>query len=87
MSIPSIIDAVEFRRDQYGLTARDWAFILGISQGHYSEFAHGKRDLPKKSMAKAFEYGVPAAALFQCHPVKHIKHIKNELRKQKREAA
>ena len=43
--IPSTIDMVEFRRDQYGLTMAEWAKVLGTSASHYSEFTHGKRGL------------------------------------------
>lgn len=72
---PSIRDAVEFRREAYGLTQRDWAIVLGMQQSHYSEFVTGKRELPKSAMAAAFEYGVPACVLFQCQPNKGIEHI------------
>jgi len=82
-SLPSIIDMLEFRRDQYGVTAKDWAFILGISAQHYSEFVNGRRELPKKAMGKAYEYGVPAEALFQCYPTKHIGHIHAALKSRK----
>lgn len=80
MSIPSIIDAVEFRRDQYRLTQKDWARVIGISPTHYSEFTHGKRGLTLAQAAKCFEFGVPAECLFQCRNSKHIKHIKKLLK-------
>lgn len=75
MSLPTIVDALEFRRDQYGLTQRDWAYVLGMQQSHYSEFVHGKRGLTLAQAAKAFEFGVPATALFQNKGGKHIEHI------------
>lgn len=62
----SIIDGVEFRREQYGLKKRAWAEKLGMQASHYSEFVRGKRELPKSAMALAFHYGVPACVLFQC---------------------
>lgn len=61
----SVLDAVEFRREAYDLTQSEWASLLGMAQSHYSEFVNGKRELPKNAMAVAFEYGVPACALFQ----------------------
>ena len=80
MKLPSIIDAVEFRRDQYMLTQAQWAKVIGISQSHYSEFVHGKRNLTLKQAAKCFEFGVPAECLFQCRNSKHIEHIKRILK-------
>lgn len=82
MKLPSIVDAVEFRRDQYMLTQREWAKVIGISQSHYSEFVHGKRGLTLAQAAKCFEYGVPAECLFQCRNSKHIKHIRKLLKEQ-----
>lgn len=86
-TLPSIIDMLEFRRDQYGITAKDWAFILGISAQHYSEFVNGRRELPKKAMGRAYEYGVPAEALFQCYPTKHTRHIRAALEKRAKEGS
>lgn len=68
--LPSIVEALEFRRNQYGLTQTEWATVLGMGQSHYSEFVSGERSLPKHAMAAAFHYGVPAECLFQCRPDK-----------------
>lgn len=68
MSIPSTIEAVEFRRDQYGLTQAQWAYVLGMQPSHYSEFVRGARRLPGLAMGTAFAYGVPAECLFQQLP-------------------
>lgn len=64
--MPSIIEAVEFRREQYGLTKRDWAKVIGMRPSHYTEFTQGKRGLPMKPAAKCFQFGVPAELIFQC---------------------
>ena len=61
-----VIDYVEFRRQQYGLTKRDWAKVIGLTAGHYTEFTQGKRNLTLKQAAKCFQYGVPAEGLFLC---------------------
>lgn len=63
--LPSVADAVEFRRDQYGLTRSEFAAVLGLSPGHYSEFVIGKRGLPIRAMRRAFAIGVPAEILLQ----------------------
>lgn len=81
--LPSIIDAVEFRRDQYMLTQSDWAKVIGIQKSHYSEFVNGKRNLTLAQAAQCFAFGVPAEALFQCRNEKHIKHIAKILGGQK----
>lgn len=63
--LPTIIDAVEFRRDQYGYTKTQMAFELGMCLSHYSEFIHRKRPLPLKARIKAHKIGVPAEVLLQ----------------------
>lgn len=73
--IPSVVDAVEFRREQYQLTQGEWAKIIGIQQSHYSEFVNGKRKLTLAQSGKCFAFGVPAECLFQQRPTKHIRHI------------
>ena len=78
--LPSIVDAVEFRRDQYQLTQKQWASVIGISQSHYSEFVNGKRGLTLAQAAKCFEYGVPAECLFQTRNSKDIRHIRKALK-------
>lgn len=51
-------EALEFRRDQYGLSAKDFAAVLGLGASHYSEVIHGKRRLPIRAVAKAVAVGV-----------------------------
>jgi antitoxin component HigA of HigAB toxin-antitoxin module len=63
--LPSVADAVEFRRDQYGLTRREFAAVLGLSPGHYREIINGKRRLPIGATKRAFAIGVPAEVLLQ----------------------
>ena len=78
-NLPSTIDAVEFRRNAYGLDCRQWSAVLGIAASHYSEFVDGKRLLPRSAMAMAYAYGVPAEALFQVGPTKGIADIDRRL--------
>lgn len=61
----SVAEALEFRRDQYGLTQGEFAAILGLNKGHYSEIAAGKRRLPIGATKRAFAIGVPAEVLLQ----------------------
>lgn len=61
----SVADALEFRRDQYGLTQSEFAAILGLQKGHYSEIVSGKRRLPLDATKRAFAIGVPAEVLLQ----------------------
>lgn len=60
-----IADALEFRRDQYGLTQREFAAILGLQNSHYSEIINGKRRLTLGATKRAFAIGVPANVLLQ----------------------
>jgi antitoxin component HigA of HigAB toxin-antitoxin module len=59
----SIIDMLEFRRDQYGLTQKEFALIIGMSVSHYNEFIHGKHNLPLNARIKAYKIGVSADIL------------------------
>lgn len=60
-----VADALEFRRDQYGLTQREFAAILGLQSSHYSEIINGKRRLTLGATKRAFAIGVPANVLLQ----------------------
>ena len=66
----SLADALEFRRDQYCLSAAEFSMVLGISRSHYSEVVHGVRDLPIKSVKRAFAIGVPAEVLLSPSPLR-----------------
>lgn len=57
------IESIEFRRDQYGLTQREFAFILGMSESKYSELKSKKINLTKPQAARLFQIGVPAEAI------------------------
>lgn len=59
----SLIDALEFRRDQYGLSRHDFAVLINMLPSHYSEVINGLRDLPIKSVKRAYAIGVPADVL------------------------
>lgn len=65
---PSIIGAVEFRREQFGLNDSEMAQVLGMAKTHYSDFKAGRRNLPIPAMVRAFALGVPAECLFQIDP-------------------
>jgi antitoxin component HigA of HigAB toxin-antitoxin module len=59
----SVPDALEFRREAYGLTQEQWAGVLLIGQSHYSEVINGRRALPKAAIKRAYALGVPADVL------------------------
>ena len=61
----SIVDVVEFRRDQYGLTQSEFGALLGMTSSHYSEFVRGRRNMPLNARIRAFAIGVPADVLLQ----------------------
>lgn len=61
----TISSALEFRREQYGLSEREFAYVLGLQPSHYNEIVNGRRDITKKAMRRAFAIGVPAEVLLQ----------------------
>ncbi len=61
----SVGSALEFRREAYGLSADEFAFVLGLQRSHYNEIVNGRRDMSKAAMRRAFAVGVPAAVLLQ----------------------
>lgn len=61
----SLIDALEFRRDQYGLKASEFAAILGLTPPKYSEIVNGARNMPLNARIRAYAIGVPAEVLLQ----------------------
>jgi transcriptional regulator with XRE-family HTH domain len=63
-NVPLVV-ALEFRRDQYGLSQRQFARILGIQPSHYSEFISGERGLSLRALRRACAIGVPANVLLQ----------------------
>lgn len=58
------IDALEFRRDQYGLNQYEFAALLNVDPTHYSEFIHCKRALPVQAIQRAIIIGVPLKCAF-----------------------
>ncbi len=65
IGFPSVVDALEFSRDQYGLSRHEFAAVIGVSPGHYSEIINGKRRLSINAAKRAFAIGVPADVLLQ----------------------
>jgi len=61
----SMVDALDFRRDQYGLTWAEFGMLLGLSPTHMSEVKNGHRRLPLGAVKRAYAIGVPADALMQ----------------------
>lgn len=61
----SIIDALEFRRDQYSLTKGEFASLLGLSAARYSDILAGRVSLGLVATKRAYAIGVPAEVLLQ----------------------
>lgn len=61
----SLAEALEFRRKEYGLTASEFAPILGLSKSHYSEVANHKRRLTIEATKRAYRIGIPVVILMQ----------------------
>jgi hypothetical protein len=59
-----IVDALEFIRDQKGMTQKEFAMSMLLLPSHYNEIIKGKRKFPYSSMAKAVElHGIDAMLL------------------------
>ena len=61
----SLPDALEFRRDQYEITQKQFAAILGLQNSHYCEVINGKRRLLIGAVKRAYAIGIPADILLQ----------------------
>lgn len=59
----SAAEALEFRRDQYGLSRKEFCDVLSIGESHYSEIINGKRSVPMSLARKANAIGVPLKSL------------------------
>lgn len=62
---PKLVDAIQFRQEQYGWSDTKMAAMLDLSKSHYSEFKNGKRGLPINSIRKAYAIGIVATVLLQ----------------------
>ena len=62
-SAVSLADALEFRREQYGLSRAQFSVVIGLSASHYSEVMSGVRDLPIKAAKRAYRIGVSIEAI------------------------
>ncbi len=70
LGLPSLIDALRFRIEQYGWTDQKFAEEIGMNQGHFSQVMSGKRRLPLSARIKAHALGVPAKVLLQSEKAK-----------------
>ena len=59
----SVGEALEFRREAYGLSVKDFCYILAIGKTHYSEIINGKRNPPISLVRNANLIGVPLNSL------------------------
>lgn len=63
--LPSVVEAIEFRRHQYGWSKSKMAKALGLRPSHYSEILAYRRRLPINATKKAYKIGIPAKVLLQ----------------------
>jgi antitoxin component HigA of HigAB toxin-antitoxin module len=62
---PHLADALEFRREAYGLSMAEFALVLGIAKSSYTEILRGNRHLTRKAQQRAYVIGVIPDALLQ----------------------
>jgi len=70
--LPTIVDAVEFRMEQYGHNQTEACRIMKIPRSNFSEFLKGKRRVPRSWQFRLHAYGIPAVVLIQ-KPIKKRK--------------
>ena len=63
--LPTVVEALELRREMYGWSKGEMAQKLGLHPSHYSDILSGKRRLPLPATKKAYKIGVPAKVLLQ----------------------
>lgn len=66
--LPSPIEALKFRQDQYCFKQFEMAALLGMAATHYSEVLRGRRRLSLTQIRRAVAIGVPAEVILQPFP-------------------
>jgi len=64
-NLPTIIQALEFRMEQYGHNNRQASKAIGISEQKVCHILKGQRGVSRSMQWKLFEYGIPAVVLIQ----------------------
>ena len=64
-TLPTIPEALEFRREQYEWSKTKMAKELNIQLSHYCDVLAERRKLPLLATKHAFRIGVPASVLLQ----------------------
>lgn len=65
MSLPSLIDAIEFRMEQYGHRQAEAARTMKISNSHLNEVLKRRRTPSVLILKRLYKYGIPAEVLLQ----------------------
>ena len=65
IGLPTIVEALRFRIEQFGWTDMEFARRVGMNRHHFSEVMSGKRQFPLSARIKAYKLGVPANVLLQ----------------------
>lgn len=65
VTLPSIPEALKFRKEQMMWTQKELGIRLGLSESYISEVLNGNRNLPIKATVKAYHLGIPAKVLLQ----------------------
>ena len=63
--LPTPIEAIEFRMEQYGHNQTQAAKIIGITRSRLNEILHRKRTLSVIQIRRLWKYGIPLQVLIQ----------------------
>lgn len=72
MNMPTPIEALEFRIEQYGWSQNEFAKRIGMLPSHFSEVMNGKRRMSLDAIRNAVALGVPANVLLQPFPCEKV---------------
>lgn len=64
-TLSSVPQALKLWQKTNGLNQKQMAAALAMAPTHYSEVLHGKRQLTRIAMIKAYKLGIPATILLQ----------------------
>ncbi len=64
-TLPSVVEAIKFRLEQYDHNQRQACRIMNINPAHFNSLLRGKRELSLFQAKALFKYGIPPKVLLQ----------------------
>lgn len=64
-NLPTLVEALKFRMEQYGHNNRQASKAIGISEQKVCHILKGQRDVSRSMQWKLYKYGIPPVVLIQ----------------------